>query len=390
MKLGLKAVVSCALCACVASCGSDDGEKTPCEADNYVSACNSDLTHVYVCEGGVVAAKKCSHSCDAATGTCANPDGSVTICTNASYPAACKEGETAVRTYCKNGLKAEETCKTGETCIGGSCVEFCTEADYPTSCKDSSTLTYCSGGQKYDRKCPGKCENGDCVAIEAECTEADYPSACLNSAIRAYCKEGKKAQETCGAGCENGQCKSSADSCGSDYADSCETPIVRKYCKDGVIAREVCKGGKVCNGSLKNKTCKTPSVGEACTPNTFPERCTGNASALMCDDETGKVVRVDCSDYGDGYKCDIAENFYGVNVDAAICYAQTDNCDDEPEGNETFEYCYEDDDTGYRWFYRNTYVCHAFNTGKHRYLAETEPCPDKGKCGQSDIRHACY
>lgn len=392
MKLGLKIVLGCAICALFTSCSDDGDEKTPCNASSFVSACNADLTHVYVCENGSVVAKKCSKSCDQATGTCTNPDGSVSICTEASYPTACKAGVDNVRTLCKDGQKAEETCATGRTCVAGECIandDICTDETHPATCKDDKTLEFCNGGMKDTKVCAGKCDNGECVVEDIACTEADYPAKCLDSVTRTFCKEGKRVQEKCTGVCEDNTCKAASTKCGSDFVESCVTPQMRQYCQDGVVAYQLCKNGQMCNSSLKTASCRTPVYGDACSPSTFSEICMKD-QVVTCDADTGKVIKVDCKKtYGDNYKCDIADNFGGQHVDVAMCYSKLEDCEGEDQGSETYEYCYHDDETGYRWFYKTTYICQQFNTGKHRYVESSELCPDKGKCGQKEIRKSC-
>ena len=389
MKFDSRVVLGCVVSAMFVSCSDDSVERTPCEASSYVSACDTTLTHVYVCEDGRVVPKECPQGCDEATGKCKDSNGSATGCTEASYPAACKEGSDTIRTYCKDGQKAEETCASGQKCVAGECVtdDSCTEETYPATCKDDKTLLFCNGGRKDSKSCSGKCEGNACVDESGACVEENYQPKCLDSKSRTYCKDGKEVVETCAAGCENGECIEESTECGSDFVDSCKTPGIRKYCKDGTIAYELCKGGAICNSALKTISCRNPVSGDACDVETFSERCVGSARALTCNAETGKVEVVDCSDYGSGYKCDIAENFGGKDLDAVMCYSSREDC--EESGAETYDYCYHEDESGFRSYYKNTYVCRQFNLGKHEYLASTELCPDNGKCGQSEIRQPC-
>ena len=392
MKERARDALACAILVMGCIVGCSDNAATECDAATYVNACHKDLKSVYVCQDGEVTEKACSFGCDTATGACKNADGTVSICTEASYPAACKDAST--RTYCKDGLKATESCADGMTCIEGDCrvAESCTEASYPSACKDASTRTYCKDGLKATESCSDGCLDGVCQASgdERECTEALYPSACRDASTRIYCKDGVKAEETCANGCQLGQCLASSDSCDASFVEQCETPVVRLYCNNGKIERERCKSGTYCNDALKKKECKTPVGGEKCDPDAFAEFCYGTTTARICDPETKLVSDVNCvKSYGSGYQCDIKENFYGAHKNAVICYSDEDNCDGDPEGTESFEYCYKDGEDGFRTFYRETYVCTQFNTGKHRYFASIEACPNKGKCEQSEIRHEC-
>jgi hypothetical protein len=142
----------------------------------------------------------------------------------------------------------------------------------------------------------------------------------------------------------------------------------------------------MCNSELKTPACKTPAYNDACDPYTFSEMCYGDTQARICDKETRKVVTVDCvKDYGDDYKCDIKEDFYSAGVDVVMCYSKKESC--STEGAESYEYCWAEDSTGYRHFYRETYLCTEFNTGFHTYFYDIEEC--EGKCGQDTIRYEC-
>lgn len=352
MKLRNKVVCASALAVMISGCGGDDsGEKSiSCDAQTFINACTKDGKGMFVCVEGILTSLPCAQGvCDAERGACVDAES----CTEATYPATCLDERTL--TYCNNGKKAQETCAENATCdaVSKSCktADMCTAADFPASCKDDATRIYCNGGVKTEERCVAgtTCRNGVCETVETSVNCSNDPN----------------------------------------FSDYCESPRVRVYCDNGEIKRETCKGGKICNGSLKKKTCSVPNVGETCSVNAFAEMCYGDSVARICDKETGKVVAVDCTSlYGDGYKCDVKEDYYGAGKDVATCYSNAEKC--TVENAEVYEYCYLDDDTGYRHFYKQIFLCGKFNTGLHLYIIGEEECPKESpKCGQEAIRHEC-
>ena len=154
-----------------------------------------------------------------------------------------------------------------------------------------------------------------------------------------------------------------------------------------MIKRETCTAGKMCNNALTKKECKTPEVGDSCYPLGFSEMCYGSKKARYCDEDTNRVAEQDCNDYGNGYTCDVAENFYGPGLNVTMCFSDDEEC--SGLGDDSTDYCYDTVD-GFRHFYEVTYTCAEFNLGFHLYNSGMTECPDNGKCGQSEIRHACY
>ena len=389
---------TCLLVCMVAGCGEDkDNLVNACNHETFVSTCSVDMTGVTACQNGLVVKIECpSHQCDASNNECVQNGNNAESCTPASYPPGCKDSST--RTYCNVNVKASERCGEGTVCSGGNCQpvpesEKCTESDYPSTCLDSQTRRYCDRGTKSTEDCGAdkKCEVNACVpkGNQETCTELDYPPDCINSNERSYCNGGYKDVETCtnGTVCVRGICQSPNTCDPSTFKESCETPLVRVYCDGNTIKRETCTAGAVCNSSLSKIQCKTPAVNDACDPLAFSEMCYGSNQARICDEETRKVVDIDCKDYGKGYTCDIAENFYGPGLNATMCFSKDENC--SSEGDEEYNYCYEDDETGFRHFYKIIYTCTEFNLGYHLYTSDFELCPDNGKCGQREIRHAC-
>jgi hypothetical protein len=330
---------------------------------------------------------------------------STQVC-NENYIPTCNQ-EQMVYTYCDlaTGQLVDEPCANGCDQTTNRCIaETCTPETHPATCLDGMTYEVCSNSSKVQGKClEGQtCQNGSCVTDDS-CTDANYPAICIDNMTRGFCYQGKKASQKCDSGCENGACKtaqtepskptpdeptpSDPDKCDSaTFVTKCDTPEYVVTCVNDKIVRTACKNGQMCNSELKTPACKTPAYNDACNPYTFSEMCYGDTQARICDEETRKVVTVDCvKDYGDDYKCDIKEDFYSAGVDAVMCYSKKESC--STEGAESYEYCWAEDSTGYRHFYRETYLCTEFNTGFHTYFYDIEEC--EGKCGQDTIRYEC-
>ena len=440
MKICRGLICICMVC-CIACTEESKEEAVTCDESSFITACRSDLTSVRVCENGIVTDKACdSGVCDIDTGKCADP---ADLCTDADYPASCesdsvrrycnyriKATETcaagtkcsggqclpdpdactaasypaacdseSVRHYCKNGKKTTETCGGDTKCSGGACItvidDSCTEADYPAGCDSESVRHYCKNGQKATETCGGdtKCSGGACISvIDDSCSEADYPAGCDSESVRHYCKNGQKTTETCETGtkCSGGACiPDNPGACDDSFVARCENPLTRVYCNNGTIARETCKNGAICNSQLSTVSCRTPVVNDKCDPNAYSEMCYGNNIARICDENTLKVIDVNCPDeYGRGSQCDIRENFYGVGLNAVMCFSDEDECGFE--GETEYSYCYSDDETGYRSYYKKTFTCTEFNLGFHFYNSDIEQCPASDpKCGQNNIRNRC-
>ena len=332
---------------CIACTEESKEEAVTCDESSFITACRSDLTSVRVCENGIVTDKACdSGVCDIDTGKCADP---ADLCTDADYPASCESD--SVRRYCNYRIKATETCAAG---------------------------TKCSGGQ--------------CLPDPDACTAASYPAGCDSESVRHYCKNGQKTTETCETGtkCSGGACiPDNPGACDDSFVARCENPLTRVYCNNGTIARETCKNGAICNSQLSTVSCRTPVVNDKCDPNAYSEMCYGNNIARICDENTLKVIDVNCPDeYGRGSQCDIRENFYGVGLNAVMCFSDEDECGFE--GETEYSYCYSDDETGYRSYYKKTFTCTEFNLGFHFYNSDIEQCPASDpKCGQNNIRNRC-
>ncbi len=383
----------CMVC-CIACTEEKKDEDVTCDANTFITACRVDLTSVRVCENGIVTDKPCDTGvCDIDTGKCAEPDD---LCTDTDYPASCESD--SVRRYCNYKVKATETCSAGTKCSGGQCLpdpDACTAASYPAACDSESVRHYCKNGKKTTETCGSgtKCSGGACInEIDDSCTETDYPAACDSESVRHYCKDGTKATETCGSGtkCSGGACiPDNPNACDSSFVAKCENPLTRVYCYNGTITRETCRNGAICNPLLSTVACRTPAVNDKCDPDAYSEMCFGSTIARICDAEKQKVVDVDCPDeYGRGSQCDIRENFYGVGLNAVMCFSDEDECGFE--GETEYSYCFRDDETGYRSYYKKTFTCTEFNLGFHFYNSDIEKCPASDpKCGQKSINSAC-
>lgn len=342
----------------LAACASEPSTQV-CD-ESYISVCNSDLTGYMRCDvmTGQLIEESCVNGCDLATNSCRAES-----CTTETYPATCIDSTTMG--FCSNNVKATSPCLNGQVCKGGECVndDDCTEADYPATCLDHETRGFCYQNKKASQKCALGCQDGACKTNDVQQPEPK--------------PEPEPEPET---PVDPNACDSAT------FVAKCDTPEYVVTCVNDKIVRTACKNGQMCNSELKTPACKTPAYNDACDPYTFSEMCYGDTQARICDEETRKVVTVDCvKDYGDDYKCDIKEDFYSAGVDAVMCYSKKESC--STEGAESYEYCWAEDSTGYRHFYRETYLCTEFNTGFHTYFYDIEEC--EGKCGQDTIRYEC-
>lgn len=327
---------------------SESGEGKNCDS-NMVSFCNSAGTALVVCEDGVLNEQQCEKGCSQSTNECIKKDNSTTFgCTEISYPRQCSS-DLSSYSWCENGVIKTQACALGQRCnvLSSAC-------EYPQQ--------------------------------QTECTEQTNPAVCLNNVLT-FCMDGTVYTVTCGTGttCDavSKTCRldavqpsESSDICDSEsFEKECVTPRQLKTCENGKVKTVTCSPSQICNQSLKEKSCKVANVGENCDPEAFSEICYGQTEAIYCDSETHKVVRADCVDmYGEGYKCDIAENYDGQDRDVTICYSNAENCS---EAGEIKTECTFEDIDGYRQFYTITYLCAEFNVGLHYYMASEETCEHK-------------
>ncbi len=335
-----------AVVAVVALAGCNDNAESEGECDsNYEDQCSTDGSVVLYCAGGKIVSQKCNYACDAGhcvpkpTQTIPGPVGPVeTKCDSSTYVQQCLDADSYG--YCENGVEKKHTCDNGCDDQTGKCV-----VQKPVTCDE----------------------------IEETC----------DGTTHVFCEPGVGRQtEVCPYGCDATAKRCYA--CDSTYEATCTTPHKLTTCRDGYFRHEKCRNGAMCNKELNRKECRTPNVGDKCDPEAFSEFCYGTTEARYCD-ETGKVKKLDCTaEYGKGYQCDIAENFYGVDRDVATCYSAQEDC--STDGASKWECTYQDEEDEYRQFISLHYVCGTFSTGLHYYVSEMDYCDAGTTCRTKDGR----
>lgn len=323
------------LCALSTACSDDDSHdnssRHECDA-SYTDRCSDDNTALLYCANGKIVSQKCLSACDPTTNACANA----------------AECDSTFKTTCTNG-----------------------------------NAQYCEAGKMKTTPCANGCDDatGMCKSASATC---DIQESCSGS-THTYCNAGIVKTETCAYGCHEttNQCRECDD---ETFETKCETPHKLVSCVNGKLTTTTCKNGEMCNSEIQKKSCHTPTVGEKCNPQKFAEICYGSTVVRYCDEDTNLVSALDCTDaYGKGYKCDIAENYAGTDLDQATCYSSAEDCD--TQGDVKYECTYEDsdDDYNYRQFITLKYLCYPFSTGLHYFLQDEIYCKQDTRCDEDKI-----
>ncbi len=362
----------------VAACSSGEGPVEFCNS-SYIPTCNSKQTAVVVCREGVLVEEACAAGCDAMSNTC-----KTAVCTSESHPRTCNAAKTGY-TLCEGGVVKEMPCASGQTCndatglceTGSSC-----DISAPATC-NGAVLSYCDNGTMHTETCSGA--TPVCDAASKSCKpnseqpipcDVSAPATC-NGQVLSYCNSGTMHTETCSGATP--VCDAASKSCIASQSGECNanesicvTPKQLRTCVDGHWQTQTCSPGSICNAEIKNKSCKVPSVGDVCNPDTFSESCADNdKSTVYCDEQTHKVVMYDCTEnVGDKYRCDIAEDFNGKDLDVTMCYyTKDDDCSGPEDSYSECEYDGKDDK-----HYTTTYTCAKFNLGYHYYVSDVEDC----------------
>lgn len=210
----------------------------------------------------------------------------------------------------------------------------CDPATFATKCDDNKTkVISCKNGRIFNTICSSNtsCDEAKLTCVPNGGMDSDCVvgwTDCEGTTKRLYCDAGTIQSETCPNDfiCSNGQCTPSNQTnteCHDSDMPVCIDALTRKYCHEGHYKLETSNNSsKQCDS--KTGTIKTPSIGGYCDPDIFSEHCYNTEAVIWCD--AGTVTKTICSDYGDNYKCDIFENYYGKNKDAAGCFSSKDDC----------------------------------------------------------------
>ena len=260
----------------------------------------------------------------------------------------------------------------------------CDSASFVTKCSDDgSKVIACKQDRIFNTICS---ENTACDPVKHICAPVGGIVAecevgwtdCDGTSKRLYCENGLKKFETCPdtMTCSNGKCQHSSHvqkECDDNEQPVCLDAMTRKYCVNGRYSTEKAKNTSV-QCDPKSGTFKQPSIGGACDADMFSEYCYGDEAVIWCD--SGKVTKKKCDTYGDGYRCDVFENYYGQNKDAAGCFPSKSDCSAEGETlTECRDQSYYDDSLPEDTFYATTYyVCIQGFNGLHLTEVKTVPC----------------
>lgn len=352
------------LCLPLFSACSDDSGPDPICDSSYIPNCNAANTAILSCRLNAETEKyqlvetRCDYGCDAVLNQCKAAPGQepVVQCTDVTHPKACKADKSGY-TMCEGGVIKEVPCGDNQICddTAVSCVskgdnpvivETCTDETLPPRC-DGNTLVMCDGGLEINVIC----------GVSATC-DAATKSCKRNAAV------------------DEKECDPAS------FKAECDTPLKVKTCgEDGRFKYETCSAGTMCNAELPVKSCKVPVENEACNPASFSETCRDNdKGTIYCEDN--KVVFFDCvENYGDNYKCDIAEGHDGPGLNVTMCYDPKDasmQCTSVDDAYSECEYDAKEDKhiTSY-------YQCARFNLGYHFYLADVVEC-GAGACNSDN------